>query len=197
MFASSTAHAQQPTTPSAPAPVYQPQQPQQAAPAQPSAAPAGQAAVYASPPANNAFYGPAEISSYEEGAPIPVGYHPVNRTRTGLIVAGAVTFGSMYFITALVAAGNADAHSGGTNPAAALWIPGAGPFIQMTRTDSSTAGVFLAVDGIAQVGGLAMLVVGLTSPRTVLVRNDLGKVEITPIPIVSKDVMGAGVVGTF
>lgn len=148
-------------------------------------------------PRPTGYVGPAEISSYEEGAPIPNGYHPEERTRTGLIVAGSVTFGTMYLITALVAAGNADAKKHGENPAAALWIPAVGPFIQMTNTSSSVAGVFLAIDGATQVAGLAMLIVGVTSPKTVLVRDDLGKVSVQAVPIIAGGTTGVGLAGTF
>lgn len=152
-------------------------------------------------PQSIALSGPREIRDYSEGEPVPPGYRPVERTRTGLIVGGAVTFGCLYFISALVAAGNADANSGSSNPAAALWVPGIGPFIQMTKTDSSTANVFLAIDGVAQSAGLAMFIVGLTVPRTVLVRNDLlgksPKLQLQAVPLVARDMSGAGVVGTF
>lgn len=171
--------------------------PQQAAPTQGYGPPGSTQSPVVYAPQPTGYVGPVEISSYEEGAPIPNGYHPESRTRTGLIVAGSVTFGTMYLITALVAAGNADAHEHGSNPAAALWIPAVGPFIQMTNTDSSVAGVFLAIDGITQVAGLTMLVVGLTSPKTVLVRNDFGKVQVRPVPVVTGNTMGAGLAGTF
>lgn len=151
-------------------------------------------------PQSVALSGPREIGDYEPGDPIPPGYRPVEKRRKGLIIGGAVTFGTLYLISALVAAGNADATSSGrTNPAAAMWIPAVGPFIQMTKTDSAVANVFLAIDGLAQTAGVAMLVVGLTTPRTVLVRNDLGKSRPTvrPVPLVAGGTTGLGLVGTF
>jgi hypothetical protein len=48
---------------------------------------------------------PRVIRDWQEGEPIPAGYHPAQRMRTGAIVAGAVTFGVLYIISALIAAG--------------------------------------------------------------------------------------------
>ena len=118
--------------------------------------------------------------------------------RTGLIVGGAVTFGVLYLISLLTAAIGSDVakaeHTG--NPVGALYIPCFGPFIQMTSTGSATANVFLAIDGIAQTGGAAMLIGGIVAPKTVLVRNDLGQVHFTPVRL-GRDGMGLGLSGTF
>jgi hypothetical protein len=151
-------------------------------------------------PQSVAMSGPREIRDYNEGDPVPPGYTPVERTRRGLVIGGAVTFGVLYLISALVAAAGEDTKGNGDNEAAALWIPAVGPFIQMFNTDSAVANVFLAIDGIAQSGGLAMFVIGLTSPKTVLVRNDLAsapKPTLRPAPIVTGNTTGFGLVGTF
>jgi hypothetical protein len=66
----------------------------------------------------------------------------------------------------------------------------------MTRTESSTANVFLAFDGLGQAAGATMLVAGITSPKTVLVRNDLGEVRVTPMRL-GRAGGGLGLVGTF
>ena len=88
--------------------------------------------------------------------------------------------------------------SNNSNPLASLYIPGIGPFIQMTQSGNlATGNVLLALDGIAQAGGIAMFIVGLTSPRTVLMRNDLGKPTIIPTPIVGHNSAGLGLLGTF
>lgn len=148
-------------------------------------------------PQSVALSGPREIKDYQEGDPIPPGYRPVERVRKGLIIGGAVTFGSIYLINALVAAAASDAGDG--NELAALWVPAIGPFIQMANTSSAVGNVFLALDGIAQSAGLAMLIVGIASPKTILVRNDLGEIKptIRPMPLVGQGMSGAGIVGTF
>jgi hypothetical protein len=66
----------------------------------------------------------------------------------------------------------------------------------MTRTETATGNVFLAIDGIAQAAGATMLIVGITSPKTVLIRNDLAEVRVAPMKI-GQDGNGLGLVGTF
>jgi hypothetical protein len=149
-------------------------------------------------PQSVAMSGPRVITDWEDGEPIPQGYHQTTRTRTGMIVAGAVTFGSLYFLSLLVASVGSDTSngSGSSNPVASLYVPGVGPFIQMTNSSSATANLFLAIDGIAQVGGIAMLVYGITSPRTVLIRNDLAQTIVTPMRI-GQSGYGLGVLTRF
>jgi hypothetical protein len=149
-------------------------------------------------PQSVAMSGPRVIRDWQDGDPVPEGYHITQRTRTGLVVGGAVTFGVLYIISVMGAAIVHDANNslGGTDNADALFIPGVGPFVQMTKTTSASGNVFNAIDGIAQCGGLAMLLVGLTNPRNVLVRNDLGA-TIIPAPYVSANGGGMGLVGRF
>ena len=149
-------------------------------------------------PQSVALSGPRVITDWDQGQPIPYGYHPSTRVRRGLIIGGAVTFGSLYLLTGLVAAGGSDSasYSGTSNQYGALWVPGIGPFIQMFNTSSAMGNYALAVDGAAQCAGLAMLIYGLASPRTVLVRDDLAKPMIVPMKI-GQDGYGMGVVGRF
>jgi hypothetical protein len=71
---------------------------------------------------------------------------------------------------------------GDKNEVAAMWIPVAGPFIQIANTDSATAKVFLVGLGAAQVAGAVMLYYGLTTTKTVFVRNDLvGSLNVGPM----------------
>ena len=145
-------------------------------------------------PQSVAFSGPRQIRDWNEGEPVPPGYHPAQRTRTGLIVGGAVLFGVFYLISAFVASVSSDSGNSGNN---ALWLPGVGPFIQMANTSSATGNLVLVIDGAAQSGGLAMLIYGIVSPKTVLVRNDLATTPLV-LPIrVGSDGYGLGVVGHF
>jgi hypothetical protein len=154
--------------------------------------------IVTSPPPQS---GPRMIADWQEGEPIPPGYHPAQRMRTGPIIGGAVTLGVLYFISALVAAGYQDwanAHNE-SNPAAGLFIPTVGPFITITQSSSAMADVFLVIDGAAQSAGAILLVYGLTSPRTVLMRdNPIGRPMILPKPmLLGKDGAGVGLVGSF
>ena len=145
-------------------------------------------------PQSVAFSGPRQIKDWNEGEPIPPGYHPVQRVRTGLIVGGAVLFGIFYLISAFDASIASDNGNSGNN---ALWLPGIGPFIQMASTSSATGNLALAIDGAAQSAGLAMLIYGMVSPKTVLIRNDLATTPLV-LPIrVGSDGYGLGVVGHF
>ena len=152
-------------------------------------------------PQSVALSGPHELRDWSEGEPIPAGYHPVERIRKGMVIGGAVTFGSLYLISLFVAAAGSDStETGESNPEAAMWIPVAGPFIQMGRTDSATGNLVLAVDGLAQAAGVSMFIYGLASPAKVLIRNDLAgqnALKLSIAPILSKGMSGAGLVGTF
>lgn len=129
-----------------------------------------------------------ETMPCEDGYPIPDGYHPEKRVRKGLIIAGAVTFGVMYSMSAFSAAkGDGDK---------ALFVPVLGPFIQLGHLDSSPiapyVGAILVADGVAQTVGVAMLIAGLASKKHVLVRQDVATttVRITPLTM---GYAGAGV----
>lgn len=133
-------------------------------------------------PQSVALSGPEEIDDFDETRPPPPGYTPVLRKRKGLLVGGGVTLGVSYSICALTAAIGQDTSSNGGNEVAAMWIPVAGPFLQITETESATAKVFLVGLGGAQVAGAVMLYYGLTTQKRVFVRNDLvGTMTITPM----------------
>ena len=146
-------------------------------------------------PTTVAASGPRRITDWEEGEPIPPGYHPITRIRKGLVIGGAVTFGVIYLTNVLVAA---VAHDVGSS-LAPLYVPIVGPFIQIGNTSTATGNVFLVLDGLLQAGGVAMLVAGIAAPKTLLVRNDLAKnFEITPTPMTFGPQSGGfGFVGKF
>lgn len=149
-------------------------------------------------PQSVAMSGPPIINDPNENVPVPAGYHPETRVRKGLIIGGAITFGALYLISLLVAAAGSDIadSTGGKNGVASLYIPVFGPFVQMTQKGSSSGNVVLAIDGIGQAAGAAMLIGGIVAPKTVLVRNDLGFIQVTPMRM-GKDGAGFGLTGTF
>jgi len=149
-------------------------------------------------PQSVALSGPRIIKDYEEGEPVPPGYHPDTRVRTGFVVGGAVTFGVLYLLSVLVGAAITDTNRalGEKERGELLYVPVAGPFLQMMNTESSTGNVMLAIDGAGQALGATLLIVGITSPRTVLVRNDLGQVRIMPMKM-GQSGGGIGLGGTF
>ncbi|WP_394844776.1 hypothetical protein LZC95_47985 [Pendulispora brunnea] len=143
-------------------------------------------------PTTVALSGPRILDDWEEGQPIPNGYHMETRIRRGLVIGGAIPFGIFYVFSLMAASISADAQDN----ASALLLPALGPFIQAAQTQSSTGQFFCALDGIVQTGGLAMLIGGLVSPKTVLVRNDLGfKMELRPVATHTS--MGVGLGGSW
>ncbi len=143
-------------------------------------------------PQSVALSGPPIIGHYEPGAPVPQGYHAETRVRRGLIIGGAIPLGIMYTLSVLAGAALNDTGEGGEF----MYVPVLGPFLQMTKTDNSAGSTILALDGLTQVAGAAMLVAGLTIPKTVLVRNDLAQIRVTPMPLGQRG-GGLGFVGTF
>jgi hypothetical protein len=147
-------------------------------------------------------YGMAPVGpkylEWEEGDPIQPGYHPTTRIRKGLVIGGAVTFGSTYLLTAFSAAILVEAHTDNSQYSP-LFAPAIGPFITIGTAHASGAGIFvLVLDGLVQTGSIAMFVAGLAAPRTALVRNDVGKAKITPIPMTfGRSSAGLGLVGSF
>jgi hypothetical protein len=144
----------------------------------PSSVAPGQPPVYAW-----GYSAPMEFS-YIEGRPIPTGYHLETRQRSGLILAGGLVLGITYALSISVA--------GASREHADRWllVPVAGPFIDLaarptcdrtsdpftgTRNycnDDSSARTSLMLDGLTQVGGAVLTIVGLATPRRVVVRDD-------------------------
>jgi hypothetical protein len=150
---------------------------------------------------------PAVIDSWEPGDPIQPGYHPGERARRELIIAGAVIFGVFYHLSVLGAAlanvrfcpSFSSRGCGGARDvnAAALFVPAVGPFLQMTQTTDATGNVLNIIDGVTQSGGLAMLIIGLASRQKVLVRNDSEAIRALPVPILTSHTAGLGLVASF
>jgi hypothetical protein len=153
-------------------------------------------------PQSVAMSGPSRITDWDDTQPVPPGYHVKTEARKGMIIGGAVLFGSLYLIDILVAAGGSDCQSRGdcsSNPYTAMWVPAVGPFLQMASNSSSVGNVFYAIDGLAQCAGIAMFIYGVAAPRTLLVRNDLGSIK-KPLLVPMKmgvDGYGAGLVARF
>ena len=132
----------------------------------------------------------------------------VNRPRVGLIIAGAITLGVTWSFSALAAATYTSSYTeydytygyptpsttyastsssfGDTTALWPLYIPVLGPWIEMgylRGSGASLGGALLAFDGLAQAGGLAMLIAGAVTHTRVAVyaRNNL---QINPLTVV-------------
>jgi hypothetical protein len=153
---------------------------------------------------------------YVEGRPIPAGYHLETRARKGLVVSGSIILGVPYFLSLSVAA------SSKYEPDRWLYAPLFGPFIDLgvrkepcntnntfngtltTCEDDSSQRFFLMADGLMQVAGTTMLVLGLVLPQQLLVRDDAPYVgdrgshfSWSVAPIVGRSTHGVGLAGTF
>jgi len=132
-------------------------------------------------PQSVALSGPEEIADDGEGRAVPAGYTPVLRKRKGLLIGGGAVFGASYGLSIMIAAIGSDIGGSDGNEVASLWIPVAGPFLQMANTESATLQLFLAGVGAAQTTGAILLYYGLTTKKRVFVRNDLvGSLQVTP-----------------
>jgi len=150
-----------------------------------SGAPTTQQAADQQAPAS----GTAQMDWDGDGTP-PNGYHLETRVRKGLVIAGAVTFGTMYLTTVI---GAAFANALGSSRASVAFVPIAGPFIALRDVSDERGVALLVIDGVVQAAGATMLIVGLAAQKTVAVRNDSAKVEI--MPVVGPG--SVGIVGTF
>jgi hypothetical protein len=146
------------------------------------------------------------VLRYEEGQPIPAGYHLAERPRTGLVTAGWILTGIAYGIGVTAAVGaDFDNESG--------WLaaPFVGPWLTLGRRnyhcdknsdthDSAgcVADIFvvmgLITDGVLQTGGGTLLLVGYLSTKQELVR-DGARLRIHPMRVGSGQ--GVGISGSF
>jgi hypothetical protein len=151
------------------------------------------------PQTQQIYASPRVIYDWSEGEPIPPGYHESTRIRRGLVIGGAVLFGSTYLLTALVGAALSDCHCT-TTSFGPLLVPGVGPFIEMAQSGTASGSLFLALDGLSQLGGIAMFIAGFAAPKTVLVQGAVGSkggLQLAFSPIVAPGQSGMGVVGSF
>lgn len=134
----------------------------------------------------------------------PPGVHEESRARTGLVLAGAATFATSYGAALVFLA--AEHERAGDDPMmpsvrlgpnGLLAIPFVGPFFQMSGTEVSTAGnIVYATDGILQIAGAAMAVVGISWRAKVLVPDGAAEARVAPIRV-GQGGTGLGLVGTF
>jgi hypothetical protein len=141
---------------------------------------------------------------YEEDQPIPPGYHVKTKIRAGLVGGGAGVLGGLWIISIFTGIFGNIGHEVTTGEKDAwtpMYVPIVGPFITISTASTDLSGggtALLVVDGIAQAGGAAMLVLGLALPKKTLVRD---AISFSPAPGVTVTPTftgtGLGAVGTF
>jgi hypothetical protein len=149
-----------------------------------------QAPVYAQQAPPPGYQEGRRTLPYREGDPIPLGYSPREKARIGLIIAGSATLGIMYLLSLMTymlddSLGCIGTDGGGSGCRSDLWplaIPAAGPFLAIGTSGAEGGGLtLLLLDGMAQLGGVTMLVLGIVAKKTVLVRNDIAGVHVAPL----------------
>ena len=77
------------------------------------------------------------------------------------------------------------------------YCSGSGNFLDCESTDdNNSTRTVLALDGVTQAVGAALLIYGLASPKKVIARDFVGRLEFTPAQF-GKDGFGGFVMGTF
>ncbi len=151
---------------------------------------------------------PPETLPHDGKSPVPDGYRADTQLRKGLLIAGTVTFGSLYLIGGLTASiidtDPPRTCTGGTGGQydceeshAHRWLyaPIIGPFVTAatnpeSRSDSWTW--MLVMDGLVQTASVAAIIAAVAAPKKVLVRNDIA---ITPLA--TEDGGGIALSGRF
>ncbi len=141
---------------------------------------------------------PREIRDWEEGEPIPRGYHTRVRPNSRFVTAGAVTLGSLYLLSAIVGSdGVGKCKTKDCHDASLLFIPLAGPFMRMgIGRNNISSEVMLGLDGAVQLAAAAMLYAGMTSTTLVLKKDLAGR---SPDVAIQPYIAGAsaGIRGSF
>jgi hypothetical protein len=119
------------------------------------------------------------VRYWQDGDPVPPGYHPERRLRLGLLIAGAGVFVMAYGLSVVSALGSGN----GANA-----IPVVGPLLRFEREPA------LALSSAAQVVGVGLLIGGVVG-RWVLVRDEQRSVEVQPL--ILPDGAGVGLAGRF
>ncbi|HVY45213.1 MAG TPA: hypothetical protein VHB21_05000 [Minicystis sp.] len=126
---------------------------------------------------------PPKLLPYDEGAPVPPGYHVETRPTKSYLLGGASLFGASYLVSAVIAATVVAARQPDASRVAPLAIPVAGPFVTLATAHAGVpGGVVLAVDGIAQTAGAILFVSGFYIPEKVLVFDTLPAVTARLVP---------------
>jgi hypothetical protein len=146
-----------------------------------------------------ALRGAIQAVASEDEEPPP---SPEQRARSRLVKGGAALFGAAYGVSLLgVAFENLACTRGpcvSVDHDDALAIPGVGPFVQMVWTTNPLGNVLLALDGLAQASGIAMITIGLVLKPEITISDAAAEApRFALLPIVGPGRFGAGLGGTF
>jgi hypothetical protein len=143
---------------------------------------------------------------YDEGKPIPPGYHPYSEIRPALAISGGVLFWAAYIPPLVISwigvrkeceLNLKPLYCEGGLGYYPLNIPFAGPFISIYTLDTDAPETIgLIALGAAQTVGTGMFLAGFLAQKKLLVRS-AGLSDITVAPQIGKDTLGIGVLGAM
>ncbi|MEM1418259.1 MAG: hypothetical protein AAGH15_25415 [Myxococcota bacterium] len=125
---------------------------------------------------------------YVEGMAIPVGATITRRVRVGLIIPGSLMFAVPYLSTALTYSFLKGVRSEDRQPQGVVLVPVLGPFLAIPNLDSNfedmgrdsgTRPFFLVFNGLVQLAGLTMLILGAV-PKKYVEYYASAPVRVTP-----------------
>ncbi len=132
--------------------------------------------------------------------------YPPSTVRLPLILGGLAFTAASYGGAAAMGAAFGDAEVPGAD---SLYIPLVGPFVALGRIGCSPnepdscgelnalRGFLYILDGLAQVGGLGIAAEGIFATTEAAPRAGGVGLELRPVPIVTGEVRGVGLVGRF
>jgi hypothetical protein len=144
------------------------------------------------------YFSPVFVPPDQKDAsdPPPTPAHPWSLGKRWL-VAGTLCLAIPYGLSLTGAAG--DDVMGGPKHENWLALPGFGPIVLMAETTAPAGNVVLGVDGLLQLGGVAMIVYGgiLRAREGAAGGTDDSKLRFTVMPMTGAGRSGAMIVGTF
>jgi len=166
-----TPPAAQPPPPAvapSPQPPPPPMETQQPAPP-PQARPASPPPSYPPP----VLLGPSRLA-YSDTEPVPPGYEIQTRPAMGMAKAGIATFAPLYGLSVLFGGVYLGSESGDAKRYGPMLIPVVGPFATIGTADTDAGTLFLVFDGLGQLTGATLFVIGMLSEEKYLARQTAG-----------------------
>lgn len=129
---------------------------------------------------------------YDPDVGVPPGYVLRERVDPGWVTAGALTFGTLWVLSGIVASVQLATSSRSQDSDPVLFIPVAGPFVQMAQRGWSS---YVLLDGLAQTAGVAMIVRGIVWPQKLVRYQPRGPARTLDIQPIAAPMAGGGFVG--
>jgi hypothetical protein len=114
-----------------------------------------------------------------------------------LMWTGATVFSATYLASAIGATTAYDDEAGTVSSRGFLWIPIAGPFLLIPTTQGAGWDTLLALDGVAQIAGLAIFTTGLALKHMNPKKPVASALSVSVAPLVTRGASGAALIGTF